>query len=569
MSMEVIAKESDSVTKAASIPDFPVLPSEQQTPRDTRFWVVIVSLCIAIFISAVEFSAIGTALPAIISDLHGTQFIWVGSAYTLGSTAPVPFLSTMAQVFGRKPIILVSLLLFGVGSAICGAASSMNMLIAGRAIQGAGCGAISTLVQIILSDLVPLRQRGQFNSFLALAWAAAAGTAPLIGGAAAKHGHWRWIFYPNIPICALLIMSLSLSLKLKTPKAPLRDKLRRMDWIGNTLIVSSTTAVVIALSWAGIQFPWSSVHVLAPLILGGAGLCAFIVYEIFFCSAPTVPLVVIPNVTALSSYMQNLFMGIVLAAVFYWLPTYFQACKSASPLAAGVDFLPLSYSSTPVAFIVGALIKKTGRYRRYLWIGWGATIVGMGLLSTLGAGSSRGAAFGFEVLAGPGLGVIYTSVYFPVLAATPVNQVVPVLAFFTFLRSFAYIWGVTVGGVVLQNKLSRDLPPAFRAQFPQGVEIAFAAIPDIPGLAPALREEVQAVFARALATVWRIMAGMSGLGLLASLAMERLPLHAGVDQEWAREGGSGRPLDEVEMQEAEAPGSAAQVTHSHSAVPAL
>ncbi|KAI0257990.1 major facilitator superfamily domain-containing protein [Gloeopeniophorella convolvens] len=132
MATEAVHKESDSISKTGSVQDVQVPPPEEQGPRDAKFWIVILSLCIGIFLTSMEFTAIGTVLPVIVSDLHGQQFIWVGSAYTLGSTAPVPFLSTMSQVFGRKPIMLLSILLFAVGSAICGAASSMSMLIAGR-----------------------------------------------------------------------------------------------------------------------------------------------------------------------------------------------------------------------------------------------------------------------------------------------------------------------------------------------------------------------------------------------------------------------------------------------------
>ncbi|KAI0259530.1 major facilitator superfamily domain-containing protein [Gloeopeniophorella convolvens] len=535
MSTELASGKPPSLGDASTVPNGPsITPSEGGNHYDARFWVIIVSMCVAVAITAAEFTAIGTALPVIVSELHGKQFIWVGSAYTLGATAPVPFLSTLAQVFGRKAIMLVSLLVFSVGSAICGAAFSMDMLVAGRAIQGVGCGAINTLVQIILSDLVPLSQRGVFNGFGSIAWAIAAGTAPLIGGALAKHDHWRWIFYPNIPICAMLAASLSVTLKLKTPPAPLKEKLRRIDWIGNILIISSPTLVVIALSWAGIQFPWTSPHVFAPLILGSIGLCLFVVYESLLCKAPTAPLMVIPNVTALSGYLQNFLIGIIQATLFYWYPTYWQACKNASPLAAGVDFLGISYSMTPVAALVGILIKSYGRYRRYLWVGWCATIVGVGLLSTLDAHSSRGAGFGYEIIAGVGLGIVYVGCYYPVLAATPVNQVVPVLAFYNFLRTFANVWGVTIGGVVLQNKLIRELPGEFLDNFPQGVEIAFAAIPDIPGLDPTLGGEVRAVFARSLSTVWKIMAGIAGLGLLVSLAMKRISLHTSVDQDWGQ-----------------------------------
>jgi len=159
-------------------------------PKDWKFWCIIFSLALSVLLTAVEFTGIGAALPTIIRDLKGEQFIWVGSAYALGSTALVPLCGGLAQIIGRRPIMLSALSLFSLGSTICGAASSMNMLIAGRAVQGLGAGAITSSVQIMLSDLVTLRERGTFSGLMALAWAVGGGVGPVIGGSLAQNGKW-------------------------------------------------------------------------------------------------------------------------------------------------------------------------------------------------------------------------------------------------------------------------------------------------------------------------------------------------------------------------------------------
>ncbi|KAJ7889221.1 iron permease [Mycena leptocephala] len=501
-------------------------------PRDWRFWCIILSLAICILLTAIEFTAVGTALPVIVQDLSGDKFIWVGSAYTLGETALIPFCGGLAQIFGRRIVVLVSIALFCLGSALCGAATTMNFLIGGRTVQGLGAGAITALTQIIIADLVPLTERGVFNGIMALAWGIGGGCGPVIGGSLAERGQWRWLFYLNLPICAVAATLVTIFLRLKKPNAPLLEKLKRIDWIGNLIIVASTTSVVIALTWAGIQFPWSSAKVLVPLILGFLGLAGFLVYEAWFPKYPIVPVSLLGSRTAFSGYTQNFFNGVVLSTLAYWISVYFQACKDAGPTAAGVDGFGLSYTISPSSLLAGLVVQKTARYRQPMWVGWILMIVGTALLGTLDENSRRSMCFGFQALIGVGMGIIYVTAYFPILAPIPVSQSAPALAFFTFLRNFALIWGVTIGGTVLQNELTTRLPPAFLTQFPGGTQIAFEVIPSIRDLPQPLKDEVRNAFAGSLRVLWNVLAGISALGLLASLFMKHLPLHTSVDVDW-------------------------------------
>ncbi|KAJ6470258.1 iron permease [Mycena vitilis] len=503
-------------------------------PRDWRFWCIIASLAICMLLTAVEFTAVGTALPVIVHDLSGDKFIWVGSAYTLGSTALIPFCGGLAQIFGRRIVALGAITLFCIGSALCGAATSMDMLIGGRTVQGLGAGAITALIQIVIADLVPLKERGSFNGVMALAWGIGGGSGPVIGGSLAQRGQWRWLFYLNIPICGLAALLVTIFLRLKKPDTPLRERLKRMDWIGNMIICSSTTSVVIAFTWAGIQFPWSSAKVLGALILGFSGLIGFLVYEARFPEYPIVPVSLLGSRTAFSGYAQNFLNGIVLSTLAYWLSVYFQACKDAGPTAAGVDGFGLSYTISPSCLIAGLVVQKTARYRQPMWVGWLLMIVGTALLGTLDENSGRSMCFGFQALIGVGMGIIYVTAYFPVLAPIPVSQSAPALAFFTFLRNFSLIWGVTIGGTVLQNELTQRLPPAFLAEFPGGTEIAFEIIPSIRNLPQPLKDEVRHAFAGSLQVLWNVLAGISGVGLLVSLLMKHLPLHTSVDGDWGR-----------------------------------
>ncbi|TFY81266.1 hypothetical protein EWM64_g2741 [Hericium alpestre] len=553
------------------LPSTPELaPLEDEKPkRDWRFWMIFVSISMAMFLSALELTAVSTALPSIVNALHGSQFIWISSAYTLCATAFLPLaggfaqvpsphstasgrvLTRSLQVFGRRPIMLGAILVFAAGSAVCGAAKSMGALIAGRGkCQGLGGGGIAALTHIILSDLVPLQERGMFNGLIAMVYTMASGIGPVVGGSLAERGNWRWIFYLNIPICGLAAALVLVFLNLRTPAGTIQEKLRRIDWVGNVLVIAATTSCVIALTWGGVQYAWNSAHILAPLILGLLGIAAFMAYEVFVPKEPIVPYTLMMTLTGLSGYLQTFVLPLSLMNVIYYLPVYFQACKDASPIASGVDVFGLAFSIAPFAMIGGLTIAKSGRYRPQIWFAWVLIMIGSGLLTTVNADTSRARVIGFEIVAGAGLGILMAATFFPVLAPLPVSTNALALALFTFFRNFAQVWGVTIGGTVLQNELKKRLPPAFLSVFPQGTAVAYSVIPVIPSLDEPLRSEVRAAFAGALRVLWQVLIGFGGLGLLVSLGMKGLPLHTSVDRNWGlNEDGSKRQSPESGSQE--------------------
>ncbi|KIJ54454.1 hypothetical protein M422DRAFT_41728 [Sphaerobolus stellatus SS14] len=503
-----------------------------KSSKGLKFWLILLALCLTLFLSALEFTAVSTALPTIVDELKGANFVWVGSSYALSSSAAIPLSGGIAQIFGRKPAVLGAISIFGIGSIICGAAKNMPMLIGGRTFQGIGGGGILSLSAIVLADMVSLEERGLYAGLFGLTWSIAAALGPLFGGALANVGQWRWIFYINIPLCTVSCLLTIFCMNLPTPPGSLKEKLVRVDWVGNGIIMGASCAIIIALTMGGVDHPWGAFQILVPLIIGIVGLIGFMAYEALYAKYPLVPFHILSNRTSASGYLQAFLLPVSTLAVIYYGPVYFQACRGSSAFTAGVQLLPLA--SVGVAAIIGGLtIKKTQRYRPAMWIAWCLTLIGGSLFILIKVDTPVGIIALFCIIYGLGAGVNYAATVYPVLAPLPVSANAQALSFHYFMRSFAGVWGVTLGGSILQNELGHRLPKEFIASFPDGVSIVYAAIPHISELPEPLRSEVRQAFADSLTKVWIAVAVVGAAGLIASLPMEGLKLHSTVDKSWA------------------------------------
>ncbi|KAI0716366.1 iron permease [Earliella scabrosa] len=543
-------------------------PPAPTSERGWRFWVIFLALSLALFLTALDLASISTALPSIIHDLDGTDsFAWVSSAYTLSCTAILPLSGRLADIFGRRSVMLMAIVIFAAGSAITGAAGTMGMLIAGRTIQGIGSGAIQVLNAIIIADLVPLKERGLFNSLTGATFSVASATGPFIGGAIAQRTTWRWLFYLNLPLCGIAFAVCLVFLKLRKPKLEsYRDAFFAIDWIGNAMIIASAALCIIALTWAGVQYPWSSVQVVAPLVIGLAGLPAALLYDMYYASHPVVPIAILNNRTSISGYVGSFLHGLVINSVPFYLPTYFQAAKIATPILSGLYMFPTAIAISPSAIVQGILISKTGKYRLFVRpsplplfsshphpsaqvltcsnsasqnvLGWCAMFVGVGLLTLLDENSHVALSIPFQIIAAVGFGFLYATT-FTVLAPLDPTQNAAALSFLLFVRTLSSAWSIAISATILQNRLQTLLPPAFLARIPPGHDIAYSAIPLIPSLPPALRAQVRAAFADSIRLIWHVLLAFCGAGLLSVGVQRHVALHAKMDERWGLEKKSG------------------------------
>ena len=479
------------------------------------------------------------SLQIISKDLNGSAIsaFWSGTAFLLSSTVFQPPFASLSHSFGRKPLLLIALVLFTVGAIVAALAQNFTTLLIGRSIQGTGGGGIISLTEVLITDLIPLRERGKWMGFQSLTWAIGSVSGPLIGGAFAQEATWRWIFWINLPFCGLGFLTLPFCLRLHRRPGSLTGKFLSFDWIGAVLLTASTTSFLMPVSWGGVLFPWSSYHTLVPLILGIFGISAFILYEIYVAKAPLIPLRICNTRTAAVNYIGTLFHGMILWTGLYYLPLYYEAVKGYSSVIAGLAIFPETFTVTPAAIIVGVLVSSTGRFRWAIWSGWSLAVLGMGLLYLLGPNTSVPAWVFLNLVPGLGLGLLFASMNLALQAAATERDVGFAAALYIFMRSLGQGIGVAVGGVVFQSQFAvklREYPSlagnaSTLAQDASGLVQIIKAMPE--GGEDSERTLIVDAYADALKVVWAVMCGLAFLAFVLSLATKGLSLDAKMETE--------------------------------------
>ncbi|KAK8039526.1 major facilitator superfamily domain-containing protein [Apiospora rasikravindrae] len=463
-----------------------------------RIWVIFSVLCMLSFMASVDSTVITTSLP------------------------------TLANIFGRRNPLLAAIALFTLGSGIAGGARSVGMLIAGRTIQGLGSGGLYVLSDIIICDLIPPRYRGPYIS--AVLSTAAIGTTigPIIGGALAQ-ANWRWVFWINLPVMGLGLLGILLALNVQYKRSPTwAHALARVDFLGNALFIPAMVALFFGLIMGGQPgYPWDSWRVILPLVLGVAGWAAFHFYESSpLCREPSVPNRLFRNRTSATGFLLIFLAAVIMQALAYFLPVYFQAVRGASPLLSGVYFLPFALAIIPFGGLAGAFLSKTGWYRPLHWAGFALSAIGAGLFSTLRAGSSQAAWIGFQILAAGGTGLLFTATLPSTLAALPESDVAAATAAYSFVRSLGLVWGATMAAVAFNGlvdaNLGRVADPGYRDLLAGGA--AYANAGRLGGLPSPAAGQVVEVYERALGRTWLVFVGVACLGFLVTFAEKHVEL---------------------------------------------
>lgn len=519
-----------------------------------RFWCTFVALCLISFVSAIDATIITTALPTITREIGGEeQYVWIAGSFVLASTAPQPLFAQISNIFGRRNPMLIAVALFALGSGIAAGARNPAMLIGGRTVQGLGTGGIYVLLDVIVCDLVALRERGKYLGIMLSTAAVGTTVGPIIGGSLAQV-EWRWIFYLNLPISAMALVAILLFLNVKYRRSPTwKHALARVDFLGNAIFIPSIVAILLGLVLGGIVYPWDSFHIIVPLVLGFLGWAAFHVYQASpICKEPSMPPHLFGNRTSSIGFILALISSMLLESVAYFMPVYFQGVLGTSPLGAGVDFLPYTVSVVPFGIVAGGFISKTGLYRPLHWIGFALNAIGSGLLSILDAKSSKAAWAGFQIIAAGGTGIIMTSILPSILAALSESDVAVATGTYSFVRSFGFVWGVTLPSIAFNGQFNRYLyriaNATVRAELANGAAYGYASGGMIRQLPNGTRLEVIGVYVDALKTVWQVVLAFSCLGFFCVFIEKHVELRKELHTEFGLENSKkGGMQEEAEM----------------------
>jgi EmrB/QacA subfamily drug resistance transporter len=489
-------------------------------------------------------SVISNALPTIVDDLGSSPaYAWIANSYFLTSTAFQPLYGQTANIFGRRSLTLLAVILFAVGSAVSGSATSIGALIAGRSIQGIGGGGINVLIEIIVSDLVPVRERPKYIAVIFSAFAIAGSIGPLVGGAFAQRATWRWIFYMNLPISGIALILLFLFLNVQYKKDSAKNMLRRTDFLGNALLVAAVVAILLALTWGGTEQPWSSSKTLVPLILGLVGLVAFIgVESTTWIPEPTMPIRLFANRTSLAAFAITFLQATIQYWIAYYLPVYFQAVLEATPIMSGVNLLPFVIAATPFAMVAGAAVSKLNRYRPWHFIGFGTLAIGYGMLTLLTQDSTTGYWVGAQIVLAVGTGVLVTTSLPAVQAPLHETDTAVSTATWGFLRSFGGVWGVAVPSAIFNSQVNALLyrisdQPALQEKLANGGAYALASKTFLESLndVPELKSRVLSIYVDSLKLAWQVGIGFSLLGFVISFIIKEIPMREHLETEFGME----------------------------------
>ncbi|KAK0638123.1 Efflux pump FUS6 [Lasiodiplodia hormozganensis] len=513
--------------------------SPKQQKYGWRFWAVFFGLAVTALISGMEGVILSTALPTISRDLGpGENYSWVVNAYFLTSAAVQPLYGQLADIFGRRWNMLGAVAIFGLGSGICGGATSSDMLIAGRAVQGIGAGGLNMLIDVIICDLVPLRERGTYVGLLFMIVTVGSACGPVVGGAIVDNTSWRWVFYFNLPFCGLALLLLWAFLRTAFKNdASLSDKLKRIDYIGNAIIMGATVAMLFAVTYGGTRYAWSSPHTLAPLILGLLGLILFA--PLFECSRfatnPVIPPRLFADRTARLAYFVTFQHAIVTYWVTFFLPVYFQSVLRAAPTRAGVMMLPTVTLFAPCAAVAGGVVSKTGRYKPLAVAGLLVVTVAVGCLTLLDARTHTAVWVVLQGLVAAGLGAVISTLLPAVQAGVPETEAAATTATLAFVRSIATVWGIAVPAAIFNNRFDQLLPgigdAGVRALLANGKAYERASREFINSFQEPLRSQIVDVYAKSLSRSWAIAVVFAGTALVAACFEKEIKLRTELENE--------------------------------------
>ena len=483
-----------------------------------QIYTVFAGVMTGLSLAALDGTIVNTALPTIVGELGGLEHIaWIGTAYLLTSTAATPLFGKLSDLYGRRILFQVAIVAFMIGSVAAGASQTLVQLVVARGFQGIGGGGLMAMAWVIVGDVVPPRERGRYTGLITAVFAIASVAGPLLGGFCVDNLTWRWIFYINIPLGIVALVVTTSALRL-----PFNRRDHKIDFLGATLMTAAVFALILAMSWGGIEYAWSS-----PVILGLVGASvvltgAFILVE-HRAEEPILPLHLFANSIFSLVAVIMLLIGSMMFGASAFLPLFFQVCTGASATNSGLLLLPLMAGVTITSIGAGRVTAITGRYKIFPVVGTGIAVLGVAGLSQMTADSSLAYSSASMLVLGLGIGMTMPTIVLAVQNSVDWKDLGVATGATTFFRSLGGAVGLAAYGAVLTAKLNSELPrllpagTAFDTSLLQSPE-AIRALPE-----PVSNAVIDAL-ATAITTIFLVGIPVMAAAFVLSFFIKELPL---------------------------------------------
>jgi EmrB/QacA subfamily drug resistance transporter len=484
-------------------------------------------LLLVLFVAMLSSTVVSTALPQIIGALDGsqTQYTWVVTATLLTATATTPVWGKLADLFDKKTLVQVAIVIFVVGSVVSGLAQSAGQLIAARAFQGIGVGGLQALVQVVIAAMIPPRERGRYNGYLGGVMALATVGGPLLGGLIVDTPWlgWRWCFFIGVPVAVIALFVLQATLKVKTVK---RTDVK-IDYLGASLIAVGVSVLLVWISFVDGSFGWLSwqtfTMVGASVVLLGAAVAVEA-----RAAEPVVPLRIVKQRTTALAILASVAVGMAMFGGAVFLGQYFQIGRGYSPTEAGLLTIPMMAGVLGASIVSGRLITRTGRVKPYIVAGAATLVVGFLALGQIDHETNLVLVGGAMLLVGVGVGLCMQNLVLAVQNTVPLKDIGAASSTIAFFRSLGGTVGVSVLGAVLARRveeaITRDLTAAgIPVSGGGGGSLNLNVLPD------AVRHIVRAAYGDATGHIFVISAAIAVVGVVAALLLKPITLRTSLD----------------------------------------
>lgn len=484
--------------------------------------VVMGGLMVGMFLSALDQSIVGTALPRITSELGGLDKLsWVVTAYLLTATSSTPLWGKISDLYGRRLLFQIAILTFVVGSLLAGFSQNIEQLIGFRAIQGLGGGGLIALAMATIGDVIPPRERGRYQGYFAAVFGTSSVLGPVLGGWFADGPGWQWMFFMNVPLGLVALVVTSAALKM-----PHVRRNHSIDYLGAAVVVASVSAILLYTAWAGPDHGWTSSLSLG-LLGGGLLLAALFVLVELRATEPILPMRLFGNSIFSIANLFGFLIGIAMFGSMIFIPVYLQVVDQMSPTRSGLAMVPMVVGIFSTSITAGQIMSRTGRYKIFPILGSSIVIVGLLLLAQLDTGSPYWFAGLAMYVLGAGLGFTMQVLITVVQNSVDRSDMGVATSSVAFFRSMGGAFGTALFGAILSSRLTvhlaesaKDLPSGNTA----GLADAANNVQLINALPGPVRQVVQDAFSMSLQDTFLTAVPLVAVALFVAFFLKEKPL---------------------------------------------